>query len=62
MDMEIDADLQPAHCAETLDVLAMIEFEFGLLRERVYVEYMAWEEALVAASVFSFFRITIYFV
>lgn len=45
-----DPDLQPAHRAEALDVLAMIELKFALLRERVYVEKMeglAWEEALV---------------
>jgi hypothetical protein len=51
LDLEIDADLQPAHRAEALDVLATIELKFALLRERVYVEKMeglAWEEALVA--------------
>ena len=45
-----DPDLQPAHRAEALDVLATIELKFALLRERVYVEKMeglAWEEALV---------------
>ena len=45
-----DPDLQPAHRAEALDVLATIELKFALLRERLYVEKMeglAWEEALV---------------
>ena len=49
-DLEIESDLQPAHRAEALDVLATIELKFALLRERVYVEKMenlAWEEALV---------------
>ncbi|TFY72556.1 hypothetical protein EVG20_g436 [Dentipellis fragilis] len=52
-DIEADADLQPAHRAEALDVLATIEFKFAMLRERVYVEKMdalAWEENLVAES------------
>ena len=45
-----ESDLQPAHRAEALDVLATIELKFALLRERVYVEKMdalAWEEMLV---------------
>ncbi len=52
-DLEVDmleSDLQPAHRAEALDVLASIELKFALLRERVYVEKMeglAWEEELV---------------
>ncbi|KAG5635886.1 hypothetical protein H0H81_009767 [Sphagnurus paluster] len=49
-DMEVESDLQPAHRAEALDVLATIELKFALLRERVYVEKMetlAWEETLV---------------
>ena len=52
-DLEVDlleSDLQPAHRAEALDVLASIELKFALLRERVYVEKMeglAWEEQLV---------------
>ena len=49
--MELDSDLQPAHRAEALDVLATIELKFALLRERLYVEKMeslAWEEALIA--------------
>ncbi|PCH36877.1 hypothetical protein WOLCODRAFT_157568 [Wolfiporia cocos MD-104 SS10] len=50
-ELELDSDLQPAHRAEALDVLATIELRFALLRERLYVEKMenlAWEEALVA--------------
>ncbi|KAF9045519.1 hypothetical protein BJ165DRAFT_167867 [Panaeolus papilionaceus] len=52
-DMDADdheSDLQPAHRAEALDVLANIELKFALLRERVYVEKMeelGWEERLV---------------
>ena len=51
LDLEVDADMQPAHRAEALDVLASIELKFALLRERVYVEKMegiAWEETLIA--------------
>jgi hypothetical protein len=58
LDLEIDADLQPAHRAEALDVLATIELKFALLRERVYVEKMeglAWEEALVAEGTYLLF-------
>ena len=50
-DPELEADMQPAHRAEALDVLATIELKFALLREKLYVEKMealAWEEALVA--------------
>jgi hypothetical protein len=50
-DAELEADMQPAHRAEALDVLATIELKFALLREKLYVEKMealAWEEALVA--------------
>ncbi|KAI0922794.1 hypothetical protein AcV5_009675 [Taiwanofungus camphoratus] len=50
-EMELESDLQPAHRAEALDVLATIELKFALLRGRLYVEKMetlAWEEALVA--------------
>ncbi|TFY76431.1 hypothetical protein EWM64_g7581, partial [Hericium alpestre] len=50
-DLETEAELQPAHRAEALDVLATIEFKFAMLRERVYVEKMealAWEENLIA--------------
>lgn len=53
-----DPDLQPAHRAEALDVLATIELKFALLRERVYVEKMeglAWEEALVWDGQYPFF-------
>lgn len=53
-----DPDLQPAHRAEALDVLAMIELKFALLRERVYVEKMeglAWEEALVCDGQYALF-------
>ncbi len=49
-DQEIE--LQPAHRAEALDVLASIEPKFAMLRERVYVEKMeilAWEESMVQA-------------
>ncbi|OCH94620.1 hypothetical protein OBBRIDRAFT_789097 [Obba rivulosa] len=50
-EMELESDLQPAHRAEALDVLATIELKFALLRERLYVEKMeglAWEEGLIA--------------
>ncbi|KAH7883007.1 Sds3-like-domain-containing protein [Phlebopus sp. FC_14] len=50
IDIDEDPDLQPAHRAEALDVLATIELKFALLRESVYIEKMeglAWEEALV---------------
>jgi hypothetical protein len=53
-DQEIE--LQPAHRAEALDVLASIELKFALLRERVYVEKMeilAWEEAMIQACMWS---------
>ncbi|KAF9485623.1 hypothetical protein BDN70DRAFT_870920 [Pholiota conissans] len=49
-----ESDLQPAHRAEALDVLATIELKFALLRERVYVEKMealAWEEMLVQNAI-----------
>ena len=49
-----ESDLQPAHRAEALDVLASIELKFALLRERVYVEKMeslAVEEELVNEGV-----------
>ncbi|KZT63478.1 hypothetical protein DAEQUDRAFT_733778 [Daedalea quercina L-15889] len=51
LELELESDLQPAHRAEALDVLATIELRFALLRERLYVEKMealAWEETLVA--------------
>lgn len=50
-DAELEADMQPAHRAEALDVLATIELKFALLREKLYVEKMealAWEESIVA--------------
>jgi hypothetical protein len=49
-DNDLESDLQPAHRAEALDVLAAIELRWALLRERVYVEKMeslGWEEELV---------------
>ena len=54
LEVELESDLQPAHRAEALDVLATIELKFALLRERVYVEKMqglAWEETLVSEGV-----------
>ncbi|KAK0469333.1 Sds3-like-domain-containing protein [Desarmillaria tabescens] len=50
MEVEMESDLQPAHRAEALEVLAGIEFKFGRLREILYVERMqqlAWEETLI---------------
>ncbi|TFK52964.1 hypothetical protein OE88DRAFT_1806893 [Heliocybe sulcata] len=47
---ELESEVQPAHRAEALDVLAKIEIRFALLRERLYMEKMeglAWEEALI---------------
>ena len=55
-DNELEADMQPAHRAEALDVLATIEMKFALLREKLYVEKMealAWEEALVANGTYA---------
>ena len=55
-DAELETDMQPAHRAEALDVLATIELKFALLREKLYVEKMealAWEEALVANGTYS---------
>ncbi|EPQ51751.1 hypothetical protein GLOTRDRAFT_140756 [Gloeophyllum trabeum ATCC 11539] len=49
-DHEMESDLQPAHRAEAMDVLAQIELKFALLREKLYLEKMeglAWEEALI---------------
>jgi hypothetical protein len=46
----LEAELQPAHRAEALDALALIEIKFAMLRERVYVEKMealAVEEKLI---------------
>lgn len=47
---EADLELQPAHRAEALDVLAQIELRFGLVREALYIEKMeelAVEEAMI---------------
>lgn len=52
-DAELESELQPAHRAEALDVLATIELKFALLREKLYVEKMealAWEESLLDHS------------
>ncbi|KAF5332298.1 hypothetical protein D9611_008066 [Ephemerocybe angulata] len=49
-DNEMESDLHPTHCAETLDVLATIEYKWTTLRERIYLEKtdnLAWEEDLV---------------
>ena len=48
--------MQLAHCAEALDVSAIIKLKFALLREKLYVEKMeafAWEEALVANGTYA---------
>ncbi|KAI0089385.1 hypothetical protein BDY19DRAFT_992997 [Irpex rosettiformis] len=53
-EIDIELELQPAHRAEALDVLATIELKFALLRESVYVDKMenlAWEEALVTEGI-----------
>ena len=53
-----ESDLQPAHRAEALDVLATIELKFALLRERLYVEKMeglAWEERMIQACMRLFY-------
>lgn len=50
LENELESELQPAHRAEALDVLAVIELNFAMLRERLYVEKMealAWEEGLI---------------
>lgn len=50
LENELESELQPAHRAEALDVLAIIELNFALLREKLYVEKMealAWEEGLI---------------
>ncbi|KAJ7650605.1 hypothetical protein FB45DRAFT_20610 [Roridomyces roridus] len=50
---DVEMEVQPAHRAEALDVLAGIELKYALLREAVYVERMAglsWEETLVASG------------
>jgi hypothetical protein len=49
-DADVEMEVQPAHRAEALDVLAAIELKYALLREAVYLERMeglGWEEALV---------------
>ncbi|GAW01632.1 hypothetical protein LENED_003237 [Lentinula edodes] len=51
-DEEEESDLQPAHRVEALDMLAIVELKFALLREKLYIEKMeelAWEESLVAS-------------
>ncbi|THH04307.1 hypothetical protein EW145_g5620, partial [Phellinidium pouzarii] len=50
VEAEAELDMQPAHRAEALDILAGIELRFALLREALYVEKMeelAVEEAMV---------------
>lgn len=52
---EAELDMQPAHRAEALDVLATIELKYALLREQLYVEKMedlAREEAMVLQGSF----------
>ena len=47
---ETKLSLQPAHCAEALDMTAQIELQYALLRERRYIEKiddLAMEEAMV---------------
>ena len=47
---ETELDVQPAHRAQALDVLAGIELKFALVREALYVEKieeLAMEEALI---------------
>jgi hypothetical protein len=49
-DPEVEAELQPAHRAEALDALALIELKLFQLREKMYAEKMedlAWEESLI---------------
>ncbi|KAH8112895.1 hypothetical protein DFH11DRAFT_389972 [Phellopilus nigrolimitatus] len=51
---EAELDMQPAHRAEALDVLAQIELRFALVREALYVEKMedlAVEEAMVLQGI-----------
>ena len=55
---ETELELQPAHRAEALDVLAQIELRFALVREALYVEKMedlAREEALILQGELSVF-------
>nr|GAT60889.1 predicted protein [Mycena chlorophos] len=52
-DADVEMDVQPAHRAEALDVLAGIELKYALLRQTIYIDRMeglAWEEALVQAG------------
>ena len=59
-----ESDLQPAHRAEALDVLASIELKFALLRERVFVEKMeelGEEEAMVWNGSFLSFSLVLFF-
>ncbi|KAJ3847748.1 hypothetical protein EV368DRAFT_87373 [Lentinula lateritia] len=52
-DEEEEFDLQPVHRVEALDMLAIVELKFALLREKLYIEKMeelAWEESLVASG------------
>jgi hypothetical protein len=49
-DVEVETDIQPAHRAEALDALALIELKVFVVRDRLYAEKMdelAWEERLV---------------
>ncbi|EIN14543.1 hypothetical protein PUNSTDRAFT_118011 [Punctularia strigosozonata HHB-11173 SS5] len=49
-ELDLEMDLQPAHRAEALDAIAVIELKYATLREQLYVEKMhalAWEESLV---------------
>jgi hypothetical protein len=53
-ELEMEMELQPAHRAEALDAIAVIELKFATLREQLYIEKMqalAWEEALVNEGV-----------
>ncbi|KAF7312202.1 hypothetical protein MIND_00233100 [Mycena indigotica] len=52
-DADMEMDVQPAHRAEALDVLANIELKFSLTRRAIFLDRMeglAWEEALVQAG------------
>ncbi|KAJ7052539.1 Sds3-like-domain-containing protein [Mycena amicta] len=52
-DEQVEMELQPAHRAEALDVLAGIELKYALLRQAIYLDRMeglGWEEALVQAG------------
>ena len=50
-DAELKADMQPAHRAEALNVLATIELKFALLREKLYVEKMEARRRLLLRTV-----------